>query len=241
MAAAFPERKNSGGLKRRGRRIIVVAGTDTGVGKTLLTASLLHHCRRRKIAARALKPFCSGSRDDVTFLQRLQTGELPDDAVNPYYFSAPIAPWLAAREAGQKVGLEDAMEKIKTARKGCDLVILEGAGGVMSPLGEGFNLIDLAAALDAEMILVGANRLGVINHCLLSLAALQHAGIQRVKVVLMAQAAVDWSAPMNPWAIGRLGSASMVLELPFLGESASTAPSVKRNYNKLQKVLARLL
>ena len=79
-------------------KIIFITGTDTGVGKTLLTALLLHHLRQTGVHALAMKPFCSGGRADVRLLQSLQRGELSDAEMNPFYFAEPIAPFVAAKK-----------------------------------------------------------------------------------------------------------------------------------------------
>ena len=78
-------------------KTIFITGTDTGVGKTVLTGLLLHHLREKGVRALAMKPFCSGSRRDVKLLKALQNSELTDDEINPYYFKEAVAPLVAAR------------------------------------------------------------------------------------------------------------------------------------------------
>ena len=77
-------------------KIIFVTGTDTGVGKTLLTALLLQHLRAHGQSALAIKPFCSGGREDAELLHSLQENELTLDEMNPFHFKKPLAPYLAA-------------------------------------------------------------------------------------------------------------------------------------------------
>src|SRR5882672_6525542 len=83
-------------------KILFITGTDTGVGKTLITALLLERLRSRGAHALAIKPFCSGSRQDVALLQSLQPHELSDEVMNPFYFHEPLAPLIAARRAKRK-------------------------------------------------------------------------------------------------------------------------------------------
>src|SRR5258705_9807549 len=92
---------------RRPGKIIFVTGTDTGVGKTLLTGLLLHHLRTEGCHALAMKPFCSGGRGDVEFLHALQDGELSEREINPFYFHEPVAPLLAARKNARAIHLKD--------------------------------------------------------------------------------------------------------------------------------------
>src|SRR5258707_11333001 len=95
-------------------RIIFITGTDTGVGKTLLTGLLLHHLRHSGCAAWAMKPFCSGSRADVLFLSALQDGELTDDEINPFYFPEPVAPLISVRKHRRRIKLNDVLSLIHT-------------------------------------------------------------------------------------------------------------------------------
>src|SRR5436190_3837938 len=87
-------------------RVIFITGSDTGAGKTYLTALLLAYLRQKGIHALAMKPFCSGSRDDVELLQALQDREISDELMNPFYFEEPIAPLAAGREHGRMISLD---------------------------------------------------------------------------------------------------------------------------------------
>ena len=87
------------------QKIIFITGTDTGVGKTVLTACLVEYLRQTGVDALAMKPFCSGNRDDVELLQSIQESRLPDDVINPFYFIDAVAPLVAARKAALKITL----------------------------------------------------------------------------------------------------------------------------------------
>ena len=95
------------------KKIIFITGTDTGVGKTLLTALLLHHLRQTGVRALAMKPFCSGGRADVKLLQSLQPGELSDEEMNPFFFKEPIAPLIAAEKNHRIIRLKEVIDRIK--------------------------------------------------------------------------------------------------------------------------------
>ncbi|MGH7971881.1 MAG: dethiobiotin synthase, partial [Limisphaerales bacterium] len=179
-------------------RLLFITGTDTGVGKTVLTALLLAHLRRTGRRALALKPFCSGSRADVTLLRSLQHGELTVEEVNPFYFAQPVAPWVATRRTPQRrVKLQTVTRHIRSiaarhlsGTTPDEFLLIEGCGGLLVPLGDNFTVLDLLARLRCETLLVSRNRLGTINHTLLAVAALAQAsqgardGV-RSKVVLM--------------------------------------------------------
>jgi dethiobiotin synthase len=166
------------------QRIFFVTGTDTGVGKTVLTTLLAAHLRAQGFAVAAVKPLCSGSRDDARKLRSALGGTFMLNEINPWYFRAPLAPLLAARREGRRVRLAAVLAYLEEIRRRCDVVLIEGAGGVLSPLGEGFSARELIAATRATPIVVSANRLGAINQTMLALAALP-ASTRRAQVVLL--------------------------------------------------------
>ena len=156
------------------KKIIFVTGTDTGVGKTLLTALLLFHLRQTAPShTLAMKPFCSGSRADVRLLQSLQPGELTDAEMNPFYFAQPLAPLVAARKNQKKLRLNNVIQRIQAVQKQCDQLLIEGSGGLLVPLGADFNIANMIEKLDCQVIVAARNRLGTINHTLLTINHLQ--------------------------------------------------------------------
>ena len=242
------------------KRIIFVTGTDTGVGKTVLTAVLLHHLRAGQCTPRerslllaprafrtlAIKPFCSGSRADVRLLQSFQPGELTDDEANPFYFRAPVAPLVALRKSRRKIALKEVLRRIETVKNKCDCLLIEGSGGLLVPLAETFTVADLIAQLNEQnttfqVIVVARNRLGTINHTLLTVRHLQSIGIQNITIALMSPEKPDSSSATNPKMLAELLSPVPVVLVPFLGSNASEAGALKNNYKKVKKSLARLL
>jgi len=215
-------------------KIIFITGTDTGVGKTLFTALLLQSLRARGVRALAMKLFCSGGRGDARLLQSLQRGELTDEEMNPFYFDAPLAPLVAAPK-GQAIRLGNTLRKIKHVGTKCDILLIEGSGGLLVPLGPGFTVADLIAKLKSRVIIVARNRLGTINHTLLTAAALERIGIGRKKlgIVLMSVARPDPSARTNAAVLGQILEPARVLCLPYLGRGASGEKTVRRNAKKL--------
>ena len=223
-------------------KIIFVTGTDTGVGKTLLTALLLQHLRARGVRALAMKPFCSGGLGDVRLLQSLQRGGLTDDEMNPFHFPAPLAP-LAAAPRGRAVRLATALKKIKQAGAKCDQLLIEGSGGLLVPLGPGYTVADLIVNLKCRVIVVARNRLGTINHTLLTVAALERIGIRRkmLAVVLMSGSKSDESARSNPDLLSELLTPVRVVCLPYFGRKTSTERFVRENCGKLARQYRSIL
>ena len=138
----------------------------------MLTALLARFLRERGVKVAALKPVCSGGRDDARALHAALDGALSLDEINPWHFRAPIAPLLAARRERKRVTLADVLAHVRAMQKRFDVVLVEGAGGLLSPLGENFDSRDLLTALRATPMVVCPNRLGAVNQVLLTLEAL---------------------------------------------------------------------
>jgi len=223
------------------KNILFVTGTDTGVGKTVLTALLLAFLRCSQGRVLAVKPFCSGARDDARLLYNLQKGSLTLDDVNPFYFDKPLAPAAAAPLGGPTVSLTAALRKIRGLAGQCDLLLVEGVGGLMTPLGPEYSVRDLLQCLNCKILVVCLNRLGVINHTLLTAEALQRAGIKDVTLVMMSVKKPDISATSNPRMIRQRLPGIPVFCLPYLGKRASTARAAKINVKYLKKTLAQLV
>jgi dethiobiotin synthetase len=222
-------------------KILFVTGTDTGAGKTVLTALLLAFLRQGGANALAMKPFCSGSRHDARLLHRLQSQCLTIEEVNPFYFDKPLAPAAAADPGQPRISLYTTLKHIRCLASRCDLLLVEGAGGLLAPLGKGYTLRDLIRPMRGQVIVVCRNRLGVINHVALTTEALQRAGIKEFTVVMMGVKKPDLSAASNPRMIRKTLPSTPVFCLPYLGKRVSTAAAVKINVKYLKKTLARLL
>jgi dethiobiotin synthetase len=222
-------------------RIIFITGTDTGVGKTLLTGLLLHHLRQSGCHALAMKPFCSGSRADTRFLRAVQDCDLTLDEITPFYFSEPLAPLVAARRHRRSIRLAEVLRQINRMSDRCSCLLIEGIGGLLVPLGEEFTVLDLIVRLGCEVIVVTPNRLGTINHTLLTAESLQHTGIQRLKMVLMSSKEGAFSASSNRRILAELLAPVPVLPVGFLGANLLRREALKKSAKIIKKTLARIL
>src|ERR1035437_8483282 len=214
MAYQYHVRFDVAGMKRT---TFFILGTDTGVGKTVLTALLARYLRERGVSAAALKPICSGGRDDARALRAAMNGALTPDEINPWHFRAPLAPLLAARRERRRVGLADVLAHVRTMQKRFNVLLVEGAGGLLSPLGENFDSRDLIAALRATPIVVCPNRLGAVNQVLLTLAALPRSASCRARVVLISPSKPDASTSTNVSLLAEFLDAKRIFCLPRLG------------------------
>jgi dethiobiotin synthetase len=218
-----------------------ITGTDTGVGKTVLTALFTRFLRERGVNAVALKPVCSGGRNDARTLRAAMNGALTLDEINPWHFRAPIAPLLAARRERRRVRLTEVLAHLRAMQKRCAVVLVEGAGGLLSPLGENFDSRDLLVALRATPVIVSPNRIGAVNQVRLTLEALPRTAAARARVVLMSPAQPDASTKTNVGLIAEFFDAKRIFELPWLGrkpwrEEAVAEARVQRTLNRLMGI-----
>lgn len=170
--------------------LLCIVGTDTDAGKTIVTAGILRALRHRGIPAQAIKAVQTGCEKgsdgylapDVT-LYREAAPDAPAFAIEA--FEHPCSPHLAARLEGKTLSAAILCDAIRRKAKEFDgITLVESAGGLLVPLNERECLIDLFTALDALIVLVSPNRLGTINHTLLSLEALRARGIEPYCAIL---------------------------------------------------------
>ncbi len=160
-------------------RGIFVTGTDTEVGKTYVASLMIEALLAEGYRVGAYKPAASGGRlvdgecicEDAEQLWRAAREPLTLSAVCPQMFLPPLAPDEAARQAGTEINRERLVGGLETWRGACDVVVVEGAGGYLSPIAEQTLVGDLAIAWGYPVLIVAANRLGTINQTLQTLLA----------------------------------------------------------------------
>ncbi len=224
------------------RQFLVVTGTGTGVGKTVLSGLLVRRLIRLGRTVRAFKPLCSGGRGDARVLEAALGGGQPLDEINPWHFEAPLSPALAARLERRTVTLEEVSAHIRHHSKQSELTIVEGAGGLLSPLTVDGDTRDLIQRLKARPLIVASNRLGVIHDVRATLSCLPPSLRSSVPVVLMAPAAPDASTARNARSLSEYHPADRIVEIPRVSEeiqSGACSPSVALN-RKLDQILSLL-
>lgn len=215
------------------KEIIFVTGSDTGVGKTVVSGLLARFLKEKGVDVGVCKPVCSGGREDAEVLLKAAGNQQTLDEVNPWYFGEPLSPLIAARLARKKISREVVMKHIQRIREKHTLTVVEGAGGLLSPLGEGFDSRALLVELKARPLIVVADKLGAVNQALLVLEALpkpQRAGAQ---IVLSAVAKPDASSETNARLLRELKPNTVVHSLPRVTDKVTKAQMSRM----LQKVL----
>ena len=213
-------------------RGLFVTGTDTDVGKTVVTAALGHVCRNAGRTVGVLKPVQSGHASDDpagdTMRLRAWLGSgVEPDVVNVYAFEEPLAPLVAARRTGRSVELGEIVDRAELLAARSDVLLVEGAGGLLVPMGEAWTIADLALTLGLPLVIVARASLGTVNHTLLTVRAARSLGLRVAAVVLNSATPgpgggaepADLSIESNAELIEEFGDVPALGPLPWLGES----------------------
>ena len=152
--------------KEMGKSIFIIA-TDTGVGKTIIACAIGLALKKKGLDIGYMKPFqCSG--DDVEFICRALGIKDEMDLVNPYYTKEPLAPYVAFKRARVKIELDKVFKAYQELSRRHEILIVEGAGGLLAPVKKDYLIADLIRDLDIPALIVAGAGLGTLNHTLLT-------------------------------------------------------------------------
>jgi dethiobiotin synthetase len=198
-------------------RVVFITATDTGVGKTVATLCLGTLLRAQGLDVGVMKPVqCAGH--DAQFLKKALS--IKDDIkwINPFYAPEPLSPHLAFRRAGIKFDPKRVLKCLKELQTRHDIVLVEGAGGLMVPLAGGYYIADLIADLKAPVIIVARPGLGTINHALLTIAQARRRGLS-VRGTVFCQTRpgrINLPQRTNPKEIEELSGVKTLGIVPYL-------------------------
>ncbi|MCX8497212.1 MAG: dethiobiotin synthase [Akkermansiaceae bacterium] len=173
---AAPARQGSG-------MSFFITGTDTGVGKTYVTRLILEALRNERVDAVGYKPIACGDRDDAAILAEA-SGGLELDEVNPVFLNTAVAPYVGALLENRVVDPAECIVGFHRLAAKHAQVLVEGAGGWEVPLAPNYRVSDLAVDLNLPVIVVAANRLGALNHLLLTIQAIRARGLVCAGIIL---------------------------------------------------------
>lgn len=212
---------------------LFIAGTDTGVGKTLVAAGLIAVARGKGRPAVGYKPVETGCSllsgalfpDDGAMLVKASENNLTLEECAPLRFALPAAPHRAAKIIGERLSPDSMIKGAEALAARFDPIIVEAAGGLMVPLNEESMIIDLAVGFGYPVILVARMRLGTINHILLSVESLLRRDLE-IRAIILSQSGKD-SGPEEEYTMEDLRSFTReipLLRLPYMSEQTRSDP-----------------
>jgi len=219
---------------------IFVTGTDTGVGKTVITAALAWTFMQAGSKVSVMKPVQTGTNEpgptDLEFVEIVLGVSFNSEDNCPYSFPEPLAPLTASRFAGQDIDIEKIKGAFEKLRSDNDTVIVEGAGGLLVPILENYLMSDLALELEMPVLIVARPDLGTLNHTLLTVESARSKGLDIIGIVINNFPPSPGKAELtNPELINRLsgvpiagvypGDSSISVEQGKIGEIREVAPS----------------
>jgi len=195
-----------------------ITGTDTGVGKTHTAVQLLRRLRANGRSCAGFKPICCGDRRDAELLLSAGANGLTIDEIDPLWLQTPAAPLTAAQIEAVNINIERLLDAFRKRAAQVDDVFVEGVGGWMVPVRSDYFVKDLAVEIGLPVLVVAQNRLGCLNHTLLTVRSVRAAGLRCAGVVL--------NSPSRDPDIAQTTNADIlagVLDVPLLPELAENA------------------
>lgn len=211
--------------------VTLIVGTDTDVGKTWVSCALVRALRDAGQRVTAVKPIETGTvepprADEDGALLAAAAGQAePQRAL--VRLSLKAAPAVAADEAGMKIDYEDLIAQMRRLATAESMLIVEGTGGILSPLTWSDNHLDLAHSLEARVLLVAADRFGTINHTLMALRVLRAEKVPILGVVLNQPGEPDESSRSNAAVLVRLADQTPVVKIPRLTDQTQATEALK--------------
>jgi len=154
---------------------LFITATDTDIGKTYVCAGLAHSLKKLDIDVGIMKPFACGvkqktgfSSNDLTILSKAAMVNDAEELLNPFFFPIPASPYTAAKNFGVKIDIDYLMKCFRKLDKIHDVMLVEGIGGIMTPILKDYAIIDLIKDLEANTIIVTSSKIGTINHTILT-------------------------------------------------------------------------
>ncbi len=211
------------------KRGVFITGTDTGVGKTIISAAITRALKIRGVNVGVMKPVETGCRMegekglvpvDGAFLQYMAETDSPLSDITPYRFETPVAPLVASELEGRVIRKEVILTTYEKIAGNHDFMVVEGVGGLMVPVSRDLLVSDLVKMLDLSIVVVAGNTLGVINHTLLTVKAAENEGIRIAGVVInhIRSPRGDIAEDTNPRALEKLLTVPVIGVFPYLKE-----------------------
>ena len=195
---------------------LFVTGSDTGVGKTYVCSLLVRALRARGLDTVGFKPICCGDRDDAVLLHGAAEGAASLNEVNPVWLRVPAAPYAASLIEERPIDLDLVRRTFTQLSARHSSLIVEGVGGWRVPIARDYFLSDLATEFALPVVVVAPNRLGTLNHTLLTVEAIRASGLVCAGIIL--NHFVPLASPPDPAAVTNRGILEELVDAPILYE-----------------------
>ena len=208
---------------------LFITGTDTGVGKTLITGGIAAVLRAQGLTVGVFKPIVSGCRDegvligdDTEFLAMCADAQYSLSVISPVTYKTPAAPSVCVEVEKRPINYEEIVTSYKYLCDNTDIVLVEGIGGAMVPIDDEHTVMDLAAEFDLPTVIVARPNLGTINHSLLTIEAVRNAGLPVAGLVISGYKAIDADIAEEtaPDVICRFAETNLLSIVPYDEESS---------------------
>ena len=217
-------------LKMPKKNGLFITGTDTGVGKSLITGGIAAILRGQGLKVGVFKPIASGCRhdreglvsDDTEFLAVCADADYPLTVITPVTYKTPAAPVTCAEIEGYPVDFEAIAAAYNYLCETCDVVLVEGIGGAIVPITETETILDLAVEFDLPTVIVARPNLGTINHSLLTIEAVRNAGLPVAGLVINGYNAKTADVPeeTSPQVICDFSDTTLLSVVPYDEDSS---------------------
>jgi dethiobiotin synthetase len=168
-----------------------ITGTDTDVGKTYVTAGLAASIKKNGIDVGIMKPFAAGTPEKTSYKSKdvqilSEAAQVKDDEnlINPYFFPIPASPYTATQNLGIKVDIGLALDSFKKLKKIHDVLLVEGMGGIMTPILQDYFITNLIKDMNLETIVICSSRIGTVNHTLMTCKMCKNLGIKISGIII---------------------------------------------------------
>lgn len=168
-----------------------VTATDTEIGKTVITAALAFALKNKGVNVGVMKPFACGVQqnqgfksEDVQLLADSAAVTDPEDLINPYFLPIPASPYTAANKLGTSIDVSLVLQKFEKLQALHDMVLVEGIGGILTPIQKNYFVADLIKDMNLETLLVTSAKIGTVNHTLLTYDACKRYGLRLQGIII---------------------------------------------------------
>jgi len=214
---------------------IFVTGIDTGVGKTVFTCALARALHLAGINVGVMKPFATGlpragqyKSEDVELLIKSSGVSDPQELVNPYFFEIPASPYMAAKKLEKTIDVDVVLSGFERLQSAHDVVLVEGIGGIMTPILKDYFVADLIKDLNLDSILVTSTKIGSVNHTLLTLDACKKYGI-RIAGLVISEVDSGYSVNDLESDLVSLSGVDVICKIPHVSGIESASKILQQN------------